>query len=479
MTPKEDLESLRQKIDVITLEMTRLFLARTEVASRIGRLKMEIGKDVTDEARETELRERVSELCRYEAPTADEAADGVQEAGRTGAVKFLDFLIGESIRVQQQQQQKKPAPPTHLSIFLRAKELEEAGRQIIHMEVGEPDFVPPRGVRRALADACDRGRVRYAPAKGIPKLRQAIATHASERFGTALSAENILVSPGARFAVFAAVSMLLKPADEMIVIEPAWPAYRDCAVHAGVTVKALHTTLEGGWTPSPKEIAGLVTARTRMIVLNYPNNPTGKVLEPGVMDDIVGIASDNGLYVLSDEIYSEYSSLDWRSLLSYGYERGVTVQSFSKSHAMTGLRIGYAAAEPGIIGHMSRLAALCLTSVPEPVQYAALAALDEDVSGNADVMAERLSVLGREARVLGLEFVPPDGGMYVFGRMRRGGFDGAAFAESALERGVAVAPGAAFGPYHDFVRISACRDTKTLIEGMYRLKNMLEEGNTT
>lgn len=488
-----NLESLRQKMDVITLDMIRLFLARIKIASEIGRLKVEIGRDVTDESREAELRENVLGLCRHETDLAGQEDEvGGLELGMQGeayeliAVRFLNFLINESVRIQQQQQQQQPLHKrqsqyslTHLSIFRRAKEMERAGRQIIHMEVGEPDFMPPPAVRQALTDAYDQRRVRYGPAKGVPELRQALARYASKKFGAKISAENVMVSPGARFAIFAAVTTLLSPADEMIIIEPAWPAYRECAMHAGIKVKSVHTTLADGWTPSPQKIASLITAHTKMIVLNYPNNPTGKVLEPSVMDAIIRIASDRGLYVLSDEIYSEYSSPGWRSLLSYGYDKGVTVQSFSKSHAMTGFRIGYVMAEPRIIDRMSSLAALCLTSVPEPIQYAAMAALDEDVSGHAVTMAERLAVLGREAQNLGLEFLPPDGSMYVFGRVQREGFDGAAFAESALERGVAIAPGVGFGAYRDFVRISACRDTKTLIEGMNRLKNMLEEGNVT
>ncbi len=475
----DEIEPLRQKMDVLTMEMARLLLARTRVATDIGTLKKETGRDITDETREFQLRQKILGLCEQEGLVDD------RESGEYDVVtRFLNFLLNESVRIQQQQQQSTAtgAAATHLSVFHRAQELERAGRSIIHMEVGEPDFMPPAATGRALTDAYTNGYTRYGPARGRPEFRQALAAYASGKFGAQVSADNIMVSPGGRFAVFAAVTTLLNPTDEMIVIEPAWPAYRDCAMHAGIKVRTIHTTLEDGWTPSTTEIAKLVNSHTRMIVLNYPNNPTGKVLTKGTMDTIMSLAAEHGLYVLSDEIYSEYAGKNsgWQSVLSYGYDRGIAIQSFSKSHAMTGFRIGYAVADAQIIDRMAALGALCLTSTSEPIQYAAMKALEEDVSGNADMIARRLDVLMQHAHSMNMEFMEPDGGMYIFARIRRDDdrFDGTAFSESALEgEGVAVAPGAGFGSYRDFIRISACNDAKILIKGMNSLKGMLYGGH--
>lgn len=448
-----EIDVLRNRVDEITLQMARLLKDRTDTVRRIGEVKRSIGMRVTDQRREDALRQKVIGLC------------GTTGMDESIAAKFLNFLVNESVKVQSEKS-------THLSVFRRAKALEEQGRDIIHMEVGEPDFMPPEPAGRALAESYSAGRVRYGPAEGMPELRDALARYASERFGARVGRENILVSPGGRFAVFAAITTLLNPGDEIITIEPAWPAYKECALDAGVKVRAVKTTLGDGWSPSLREVRRLANPNTRMIVLNYPNNPTGKILDAATQDGIMSMAEENGLYVLSDEIYSEYAPDDWRSVLSYGYENGIAVQSFSKSHAMTGFRVGFAVADPGTIGRMARLQALCLTSVAEPIQYAALGALGSDVSGNARLVRGRLESVCRRAEGMGLEFARPDGAMYVFARVRDG-LDGAELANILLDHGVAIAPGEGFGEYGDFVRISACQDEKKLMEGMDILDGIL------
>jgi aspartate aminotransferase len=212
-----------------------------------------------------------------------------------------------------------------------------------------------------------------------------------------------------------------------------------------------------------------------MIVLNYPNNPTGKILNEKVQDSIVELATKNNLYILSDEIYSEYSKNNWKSILNYNYEKSIVTQSFSKSHAMTGFRIGYAIADSKIIEKMAKLEALCLTNVSESIQYIAMKALEADISNNSNTVQNRLDVLIQKAKEMGLDFVVPDGAMYIFARINQEGFDGVQFANSTLERGLAVAPGEGFGNYKNFIRISACQDEKTLIEGMKILNNIMSE----
>jgi aspartate aminotransferase len=443
-----DIDHLRNKIDDITLQMLNLLKERTEISKQIGDLKKSSGLGVFDEAREEQLRKKVGALCQQ---------IGLDESlGK----KFLNFLLNESIKVQTEGKQ------THLTVFLKAKALESQGKKIIHMEVGEPDFMPPKIVKKALNDAFEKGLVKYGPASGMPQLRAALSEHASKKFGAELKPENVLVSPGARFSVYLAITTLLNPGDEMMVIEPAWPAYRDCAVNAGVKVRTISTTLANSWEPSISQIEQTINSNTKMLVLNYPNNPTGKILPPKLQDQIIKLAQKHDLYLLSDEIYSEYAFGEWKSLLSAKYEKSIVTQSFSKSHAMTGFRIGYAVADQKIIEKMTKLQALCLTNVAEPIQYAALKALDSDTSGNTRNMRSKLNTITEEARQLGLEFVPPDGAMYLFARINRPNFDGPSFVNKMLDHGVAVAPGDGFGNYRDFIRISACQDEKKLKEGM-------------
>jgi len=444
-------------MDEVTLQMIGLLKTRTDIAKEIGEVKKNIGKGVTDELREDNLRGKVITLCND---------IGLDE---TIATKFLNFLLNESVKVQSSDKQ------THLSIFLKAKSLEEKGKKIIHMEVGEPDFPPPKIVKDALEEVFDKGFLKYGQAKGMPVFRDALVKYISNKFKVKITQDNIIVSPGARFSIFTAITTLLNPGDEMIVIEPAWPAYKDCALNSGIKVRAVNTTLENKWEPSVEQIKNLINSNTKMIVLNYPNNPTGKILNEKVQDAIVDLAIKNNLYILSDEIYSEYAKSSWKSILSYNYDKSIVTQSFSKSHAMTGFRIGYAIADSKIIEKMAKLEALCLTNVSEPIQYIAMKALEADISNNSNTVQNRLDVLIEKANEIGLEFVVPDGAMYIFARVNKEGFDGVQFANNTLERGLAVAPGEGFGNYKNFIRISACQDEKTLIEGMNILNNIMSE----
>ena len=171
-----------------------------------------------------------------------------------------------------------------------------------------------------------------------------------------------------------------------------------------------------------------------MIVFNYPNNPTGKILPEKLQDKIVEISVKNNLYILSDEIYSQYIQKKWKSILSYNYDKSIVTQSFSKSHAMTGFRIGYTIADHKIIEKMTKLQALSLTNVSEPIQYVAMKALEADTSNNTNTVQKRLEVLIEKANEIGLEFVNPDGAMYIFARNRKEGFNGVEFANKMLEK---------------------------------------------
>lgn len=452
-----DINELRKKMDEITIEMIKMLKTRMEIARKIGEIKKNTGKVITDESREDSLRNKIILLCKelnFEEPIAS---------------KFLNFLLNESVKVQSNNKE------THLSIFLKAKTLELEGKKIIHMEVGEPDFLPPQIVKKALAEVYDKGFLKYGQAKGIPQFRESLAQYISKNFDVNIKLENIMVNPGARFGIFTAINTLLSPGDELIIIEPAWPAYKDCALHAGVKVRTINTTLEENWEPTISQIEKTINSNTKMITLNYPNNPTGKILPTKLQDQIVNIAKKNNLYILSDEIYSQYAYADWKSILSYNYEKSIVTQSFSKSHAMTGFRIGYTIAQEEIINELSKFEALCLTNVSEPIQYIAMKALEADITDNTNTVQRRLELLAKKANETNLEFFVPDGAMYIFARVNQEGFDGVQVAKSLLDKGLAVAPGEGFGNYKNFIRLSACQDEEILTEGMNILREYVRD----
>jgi len=461
-----DIEEHRKKIEAITLEMIKLLKTRTDIAKQIGDAKASLGMTVTDEEREDALRTQVTKLCKE------------IDLDQSTALKFLNLLLNESVKVQSESKQ------THLSVFLKAKALEEEGKKIIHLEVGEPDFKPPKEVKTALEEVYDKGYGKYGSPKGITELRHVLAVECAgwnqpqdSGYLVPIHTDNIMICPGARFAVYLAITTLLNPGDEIVVIEPAWPAYKDCALNAGIKVRTIKTTLETKWEPSIEQINNAINENTKMIILNYPNNPTGKILSNELLDSIIQTAKEHDLYVLSDEIYANYyndKSFWAKQAWTYNYEKTIVTKSFSKSHAMTGFRIGWVIAEPYIIEKMSKLQALSLTNVSEPIQYAALQALEADVSGNTEIVRSRLEVLVKIAKDIGLELIEPDGAMYLFARTKHKNFDATKFSEKLLERGVAIAPGEGFGDYKEFFRITAIDETR-LKEGMTILDSMLKE----
>jgi aspartate aminotransferase len=378
----------------------------------------------------------------------------------------LNLLLLESINIQKAKTSKKETKLDHMAMFLKAKQLESEGKKIIHLEVGEPDYLPPVNVKNELLKTFEKKRIHYTQTNGVPMLRKLITQERS------VKEENVIITPGARFAVFSAMVSNISVGDELIISEPAWPAYRDCANFIGVKVKAVRTNVEQKWELDLDQLEQLITSNTKMIVLNSPNNPTGKIIREREIDEILKLARKNDIFVLSDEVYSMYSYIPYKSILDFGYDKSIMVSSFSKSHAMTGFRVGYAISSKDIIDRISKIQAIAITSVAEPMQYAAIAAMNSNVTKNITLMKKRLDFIKRELENLPCEFINPDGGMYYFVRFKNS-IDVNKIIFNLLNEGVAVAPGIGFGEtYFDFIRISACQPTKLLNDGLKILKKV-------
>jgi aspartate aminotransferase len=448
------LEKLRDDMRIVTADIIKLVQKRMGIASEIGNIKDNLMMKIEDISVEQDIARYVHEL-------------GTQFGLNNEFIgKLLNLLLLESINIQKAKTSKKEAKLDHMAMFLKAKQLESEGKKIIHLEVGEPDYLPPVNVKNELLKTFEKKTIHYTQTNGVPTLRKLIAQERS------VKEENVIITPGARFAVFSAMVSNLSIGDELIISEPAWPAYRDCANFIGVKVKAIKTNVEQKWDLDLDQLEQLITSNTKMIVLNSPNNPTGKIIREREIDDILKLARKNDIFVLSDEVYSMYSYIPYKSILDFGYDKSIMVSSFSKSHAMTGFRVGYAISSKDIIDRISKIQAIAITSVAEPMQYAAIAAMNSNVTKNMTLMKKRLDFIKSELENLPCEFVNPDGGMYYFVRFNNS-TDVNKIIFNLLNEGVAVAPGIGFGEtYFDFIRISACQPTKLLNDGLKILKKV-------
>jgi len=448
------LEKLRDGMRIVTADIIKLVQKRMSIASEIGNIKDNLMMKIEDISVEQDIARNVNEL-------------GTQIGLNNEFIgRLLNLLFLESINIQKAKTSKKETKLDHMAMFLKAKQLESEGKKIIHLEVGEPDYLPPVNVKNELLKTFEKKRIHYTQTNGVPMLRNLIAQERS------VKEENVIITPGARFAVFSAMVSNLSIGDELIISEPAWPAYRDCANFIGVKVKAVRTNVEQKWELDLDQLEQLITSNTKMIVLNSPNNPTGKIIREREIDEILKLARKNDIFVLSDEVYSMYSYIPYKSILDFGYDKSIMVSSFSKSHAMTGFRVGYAISSKDIIDRISKIQAIAITSVAEPMQYAAIAAMNSNVTKNITLMKKRLDFIKRELENLPCEFVKPDGGMYYFVRFNNS-VDVNKIIFNLLNEGVAVAPGIGFGEtYFDFIRISACQPTKLLNDGLKILKKV-------
>lgn len=458
MVEQQNLDYLREEMQNITNQIIKLVHDRMEVAKKIGNIKQQLKIEIEDEKVEHDIKKTVLKL------TKDIGMD-VEFSGR-----LLNLLLSESVKLQNVQNNSNKSS-THIAIFMKAKELEKTGKKIIHMEVGEPDYPPPLKVKEELAKIYDNKRYHYTEISGLPQLRQAI----SQKFSNIVP-EQVLVTPGGRFAVFCAISSLLKSGDELINIEPSWPAYKECADFIGAKTRVLKTTLEDKWVPNLKMLENLININTKMIIINYPNNPTGKILDSQLLEKIVSIAREYNLFILSDEVYSDYSFGKYNSILDYQYDKSIMVSSFSKTYGMTGFRVGYGIGNKSIISQMRKVQATAITSVAEPMQYSALGAIGNDIQGNIDSIQSRINLICKRLQQMKTEFIVPNGAMYVFPKILTKNYsDDISLVYDLLEYGVAIAPGSGFGnSYKKFIRISACQSSKLLNAGLDILEKYLK-----
>jgi aspartate aminotransferase len=383
------------------------------------------------------------------------------------------------------------SPSPTLAVDARAKELASAGERIINFGVGEPDFDTPENIKEAAAQAMSRGMTKYTPVPGILELRKAICEKLFKDNGLEYQPGEIVVSCGAKHSLYNAIQVLVEEGDEVIVPAPYWVTYVEQIKLAGAKPVVIQTRPENGFKILPEDIVQALSPDTRLLILNTPSNPTGSVYTVAEIKALAEVLITAGIWVLSDEIYEKliYDGARHTSIAAVSpeiKERTIVVNGVSKAYAMTGWRIGYAAAPAGVAKAMTGLQSHCTSNPDSIAQAAALEALrgpQQSLSTMVAAFAERREyILQRLDQVPGIKCGRPGGAFYVFpdvsayfGRRLNHTTvaSGTDLAALLLEEAkVAVVPGAAFGDDR-FVRISYATSFENIKEGLNRIATVL------
>lgn len=359
-------------------------------------------------------------------------------------------------------------------VLSKALALEAEGRPVVHLEIGEPDFDTPAHVVAAAEQALADGYTHYVPSPGIPALRTAVAEHLRAAGRLSTGPERVVVTPGAKPVMFFTMLALCESGDEVILPDPGFPMYASIAAFTGATPVPLPLRQDNDFRVDVDELAGLVTPRTRLLVLNSPHNPCGSVLTAADVEGIARIAVEHDLVVLTDEVYSslvyDTQPVGCPSVLDVDGMAGRTVllDGWSKTFAMTGWRLGYGVFPPELIEPVSRLVVNSVSCVPAFCQYAAIAALEgpwdsvtamrEEFRTRRDVMVKGLNAID------GISCREPGGAFYAFPDVTGLGRPAQQVADELLEQaGVACLPGTAFGAAGEgFLRMSYANSVENL-----------------
>lgn len=352
----------------------------------------------------------------------------------------------------------------------------------ISLGIGEPDFITPQHIRSAGIESLEQGHTRYTANAGLLELRQEISNYLKRRFDLTYDHKNqILVTVGGSEAIDLALRCTLNPGDEVIIPTPSFVCYGPLTEMAGGVPVYVELKSENAFRLTPEQLRAAITPKTKVLVLPFPSNPTGGIMERADLEAIAEVLRETNIMVLSDEIYAELTyGVNHVSIanLEGMYDRTVVVNGFSKSHAMTGWRMGYVCAPREIIASMTKLHQFGIMSAPTTSQYAAIEAMrngDDDIAYMRGEYDRRRKYLVESLNRLGLECFEPKGAFYMFPCIRSTGLTSDEFCERFLmEQKVAVIPGSAFGPGGEgYVRACYASSMEDLVESIKRLECFL------
>ena len=371
---------------------------------------------------------------------------------------------------------------TAFEVLARAQALEATGRRVIHLEIGEPDFATPAHIVEAGMRALRDGHTHYCPAPGLPELREACAVHLSAHRGLAIDPGRVVVAPGAKPFLYFGVLATCQAGDEVIYPNPGFPIYESVIRYAGATPVPLPLVEERGFAFTAADLAERLTPRTRMVILNSPANPTGGIVPPALVAEIAEVLAGHDCWILSDEVYSEmlYGGTHATVAAHHGLlDRTLLVDGFSKTFAMTGWRLGYAALPQALVEPVTRLLINSVSCTAPAVQLAGVAALTGPRTEVDAMMAEferrRSAVVEGLNAIPGVSCVMPEGAFYAFPNVTGTGMDAREVADRLLsEAGVAVLAGTAFGAHGEgYLRLSYANSLENIGEALRAMGGLL------
>lgn len=370
---------------------------------------------------------------------------------------------------------KSVAGSKTLEINALAQSMRQKGIDVVNLTAGEPDFPTPQPIVEAAIEALKAGFTKYTDSSGIPQLREKIAKHVSERHKVPCTMEQVIVTNGGKQAIYNCLAALVQENDEVIIIDPCWVSYEPMVVMLGGKAVHVKTSFESKFIPTIEQIESAITPRTKVLVLNSPNNPTGVVYDVDLLKQIHALSIEKDIFIISDEVYDclVYDG-EYASMYSISQGKNVAlVNAFSKSHSMTGWRVGYLVAPVEIAKAAAKVQAHTTSNINTVAQYAALKAFDVDTNYMFERFRQRRDLVCKLLQEANFNFVRPSGAFYVLVDVSRFDKDDVSFCTKLLQEAhVALVPGSAFNA-PGFARLSFATSEENLIEGVKRMKEFV------
>ncbi|MBT6231164.1 MAG: pyridoxal phosphate-dependent aminotransferase [Candidatus Scalindua sp.] len=373
-------------------------------------------------------------------------------------------------------------------ILDQVQKIERTGREILHFELGEPDFDTPSNIINSACDSLKSGNTHYTNSMGLYELRETVQSATKESRGFTPEISQILVTPGANSIIYLAVSCLVNPGEEVIIPDPGFPTYHSVISYCGAIPVTVPLHEANQFRLNPEDVRKKITEKTRLIIINSPSNPTGAVMSPGEINEIGKIAIEHDIYLLSDEIYArlvfdgenKFHSPAW---LDQCKERIIIINGFSKAFAMTGWRLGVAIGPAEVIEKMGLVVQTIISCVPPFIQYAGIEAINGDqtelINMKDQYQQRRNVIVAGLNKIDGIKCINPDGAMYVFPNIRSTGMSSDEFANFVLQKaGVALLPGNNFGRFGEgYIRMCYVNSMDKITEALEKINNALLEYN--